>query len=1313
MADPIVIQVRLGTDEINRTGQEIARRLTDALNTGIVAARDIGRRIGEALNAGIESGINRTSREDRERAHARRIEAIHAQSAARIQEIEARRQAQLDTIRERAVQREIEQQRRIERAAQSGSGFQAFLRRYSSTIREAGESIQQAGFAALGLTGLLVGLGSTAIRSAIDLDKQVNVLRALTGSAEAAEKRFAQLVVTAQKSPGLTTGLAATLDAQLRILNVSERTIDSILPVIGKLNAVSPLGDPEKFAGNLVQLITQNFERQDLKELVGNSPFAGELIKQVFNVDSPTNAKAIREAASKLGITSVERFFTAFANAAETNPKLQTVAESLGTQIQKLQDRLVIALRPLGLRLLDTIVPAVERLVPIIERLLDAFAKLSPGMQTAIIGLGALAAAVGPAVVALGGLIQTVGALGNLITVFKGLQTASAGANGAVAAFGLSLGPVGVALAVLSAALIAGGIIWLEYRSRVEAVNQELDRNLQKNTAAGRAAEDALKKQLEIDQFNRANEKRRKEGLPAIPDFTAGAAGAAQLAPSQGKFVGRARLDVIIPGGPLDPKANTTSPPAAPSAPTGGGASRAISDARALRDAQLRADQDFLRNQFDLLKDANERTLREEEDSFKLRLLDADQFYKDKLGLLQANIGNEINLLNEQLIAVQEAFNKSKPNTAERVRLGQQVNELQTQITLKTRALGDVEKQVFSESIRARNDVIDLSKQQLEVAEQQSEREKEILAAIHAQAQTREAVIRSAREPLEQRGAQLDRQLIETGENLDLKVLNAQKEALLQLKQADEDAILSMIQNRERLADASIFHADRANAIFLDHLARQQSVTEAVGDAMIKVYEGVAGSLDKGIDRLTKKLGVFGDVLNGILKSIVRGILSNLFAPAFGGGQQAGGGGLLGSILGGVFGGQAGGGLLGNIFGGIGGGFRTPGFNPAASGGGFNFGSLFGLAAGGGISAPPSVSLPFLPNLPVPLIGPAAQGQVKFGGGLGAILGNLGGLFKGFGFGLKPGSALGGLASAAPLLGLSLGAGLGTDTLTKILGGAGGALLGIGLTAAPAIFGAGGALASPALAALFSNPITAIVGGALLVGAFFLGRARQRKRDEQASGDFLTDAITQIRQLRDQVGTDQIDGGQARSIFENQILGTFIQQINTLKTKSVRESRLTNQVRDLRNLFEKEVGPEIEAQKRRRITSGKLVPEFATGGIVPGLDFGRDSVLSLLRPREMVLTLEQQATIARIAGGDVFARAGVPGVQQQSAFAAGGIVPLASASQPVVIEVDEISVSIGEDDASKILFIGARTNLGRSVIVRANKEARLNREGGL
>lgn len=261
------------------------------------------------------------------------------------------------------------------------------------------------------LTAPLAALGVAAVQSAIGIDAQVNTLKAFTGSAEAAEQRLSQLIATAQRTPGLTTSLGLMLDSQLRLANVTVETIDKVLPAIGRLNAVQQLQDPARFSQNLVQLVTQNFERIDLKELVGQSPIAGQIIKELFNVDSPINAEAIRESAKKMGLTTTDAFFTAFAEAAARNSALASVTESIATRFAKLVDRVTIALRPLGIAIIDSITPFVNFLIPIIEGLGRGFADLPRPIQLVVVALGALAASAGPALFILGSMISTVGSL--------------------------------------------------------------------------------------------------------------------------------------------------------------------------------------------------------------------------------------------------------------------------------------------------------------------------------------------------------------------------------------------------------------------------------------------------------------------------------------------------------------------------------------------------------------------------------------------------------------------------------------------------------------------------------------------------------------------------------------------------------------------------------------------------------------------------------------------------------------------------------------------------------------------------------------
>lgn len=337
-----------------------------------------------------------------------------------------------------------------ERAAQQAS------RSIANAFRGIGPGLQSIGRTlTVGITAPLLALGVASLKSAKDIDANVNTLKAFTGSAEAAEQRLAQLIKTSRQTPGLTTRLATTLDAQLRTAQVTEETIDRVLPAIGRLNAVSKLPDAGRFTQNLLQLVTQNFERQDLKELVGQSPLAGQLLTEIFNVDSPVNAKAIREQAKKLGITSVDAFFNAFAEAAARNQGLATVTESIGTRFDKIVDRVTVALRPLGLAILNAIEPFVEPVAKLIERVGDAFNSLSQPVKTAIIVMAGLAAATGPLLFV----------LGSIATAIAGVVSAIGTISAAVTAIGLpviaaALGAIIIVIGRTVAILAVLGLAW-------------------------------------------------------------------------------------------------------------------------------------------------------------------------------------------------------------------------------------------------------------------------------------------------------------------------------------------------------------------------------------------------------------------------------------------------------------------------------------------------------------------------------------------------------------------------------------------------------------------------------------------------------------------------------------------------------------------------------------------------------------------------------------------------------------------------------------------------------------------------------------
>ncbi|MCI0348694.1 MAG: hypothetical protein L0Z53_04650, partial [Acidobacteriales bacterium] len=447
----------------------------EAIKSLMASLQRAARQVQDTFGAATQAGNNGSGAFDKFGASAKRTEQAlkqgqtHAlalaQATARLQAAQGNLSGAAQTLQNAlaGVNQQTIQAIRAQTQLAQIQNRDNFLR-FSSTLREAGESIQQAGFALLGLTGAIIGLGRAAVRSAIDIDRQVNTLKALTGSAAAAEARFKALFELAQRTPGLTTRAAAALDAQLRLARVNEQTIDRFLKTVGRLNAIQGIGDPQEFANNLRQLVDQGFDKADLKQVVNRNPIAGELIKQVFGVDNPVNAEAIRTSAERLGIRTAEQFFNALAQAGENNPRLQAATESLAVQLEKAQDRLVVALRPLGVRILDTIIPAIEQLVPVVEAAFSAFAKLPAPLQTAVVALAALTAAIGPAVIALGGLIQTAGAIGNLITVVRGLSLSFAG----FATIPALLNPIGIAIAAITAVVGVGALVWANYETAAE-----------------------------------------------------------------------------------------------------------------------------------------------------------------------------------------------------------------------------------------------------------------------------------------------------------------------------------------------------------------------------------------------------------------------------------------------------------------------------------------------------------------------------------------------------------------------------------------------------------------------------------------------------------------------------------------------------------------------------------------------------------------------------------------------------------------------------------------------------------------------------
>lgn len=438
---------------------------------------------------------------------------------------------------------------------------------------------------------------------------------------------------------------------------------------------------------------------------------------------------------------------------------------------------------------------------------------------------------------------------------------------------------------------------------------------------------------------------------------------------------------------------------------------------------------------------------------------------------------------------------------------------------------------------------------------------------------------------------------------------------------------------------------DQAEAAF----TQLEATTLALGQVNMNTAQ-VTVETATALNGLTGAASVASNALIQI-GSVVAGV-----SQSGGGGLGTGGlGGLLNTSIGG---GSTGSGSLPSLLRGISniglGGLGSNSSSAGASAIASIFGGVPGLSFGGG-SASSSVGtlLQTLSNQPLSTTnGPLATLSGAVSGGGGGIKGVLSNLF-GSGFGGKGGllslfskgglkSLAGGLAPQLPFLGLGLGASLGAPSRGGgILGGIGGGILGLGVAGGlgasglvgglagvsglgASLFGAlglgglstsiGTAAAGSALAPIagllsFAVP-AALIAAPLLIGAYFLGRKKQRGRDEKSRDELKGDAFSQIDAILKNVRADRMDGIDG-IIQAEAIRDQYFQQISSLKTKSVRKS-----AENYRPYFDSKIEAirrEADLQLQRKEISDRLVPEFAFGGTVR-----RDDIIKV-QPGERIL----------------------------------------------------------------------------------------------
>lgn len=603
-----------------------------------------------------------------------------------------------------------------------------------------------------------------------------------------------------------------------------------------------------------------------------------------------------------------------------------------------------------------------------------------------------------------------------------------------------------------------------------------------------------------------------------------------------------------------------------------------------------------------------------------------------------------------------------------------------------------------------------------------------------------------------------------------LEIEKANLQDILDLRNRETDAIIATNRAQLELSQAMTVSNNQIRAGVYEHLASQKTLNQSIADGINQTYDAVVSKVNSSLDKLNEKTkgflsfiieplkaiqsnaisSVFSSIVDKIFPPEISGLLNktgnplldenkqqtkylknisdaltgrislgNASLPTTGGAQPAGGFNL-GSIIQSIFGGgssPSGGGNLGNRIG-----INSP---YVLNAGGAVVNQLFSPSGSPIHELAQTIGSQFARDRlqsPDPVYSNKAGGPGDAGRGL--VSSAAGSILKGGNFSLAGiGKSLGAMA---PLLGLSLGSSLGGQSiLGNILGSAGG-LLG-GLVAASVTGAIGGSLGGLFALSGALGPAAIVAAPLLLIGAYLLGRNKQRRADETTRNQLSLDSFAQIEELIKQVNQDKLDGqsalAQAASVRQN-----YLTTANSLKDTKTRNiaikdvSRVDDRIRQLQTA--------VTQQETRLDTSKKLTAEFATGvymdsafaaqygdfkrrnGMLPGQFTGRDTLPSMLAMGEMVLNPKQINRVINVAGFDPFKYAEIPNYQPKQGmqgFAAGvNFAPPASFTpvQPAGSsnydrEPDEISIAIEIDGFEKVVDARIRSKKNRDYIFTA------------
>lgn len=354
-------------------------KLDAQLQASLSAASVKGQQVGQALGKGINSGAAESF--DEFRARVNKLGEDAERSLARIKFA--------DSIASQVA----EAKKNLDGL---GSDLQSFGQRLT-----------------FGVTVPLTGLAVAAIKSSADIQALKLGLVAITGSAEEAERQFADLVEVA-KLPGIEIEGALRGSSNLQAFGFSAKEAKTILLELG--NAMAAAGKSSAELDRVVYNIGQlgsgaKVSSRDLRELVQAIPQAGKVLREQFGPEILSEpAKRLEE----LGLTGKDLVNTLTIEFA----KMPRVTGGLKNDLENFSQDMKLSLARLGDAIAPLIGPALKAVTTTTEALVGAFTALPEPAQKTVIVLGAVAAATGPAIYGLGTMARSISDLISLAERF-------------------------------------------------------------------------------------------------------------------------------------------------------------------------------------------------------------------------------------------------------------------------------------------------------------------------------------------------------------------------------------------------------------------------------------------------------------------------------------------------------------------------------------------------------------------------------------------------------------------------------------------------------------------------------------------------------------------------------------------------------------------------------------------------------------------------------------------------------------------------------------------------------------------------------